>query len=119
MGNWYGRPVLFVADIRRSLDFYVGRLGFKQSWLHEEGGQPLVAQVERQGCELLLSCQWPEKTGHGMMFVSLELADFEALRTELQSTGVEAKDGHWGYRVVIVTDPDGNELYYPYPGDVG
>jgi hypothetical protein len=26
---------------------------------------------------------------------------------------------HWGYRVLIVPDPDGNELYFPYPGGAG
>lgn len=25
---WYARPVFFVPDVRRALDFYVGRLGF-------------------------------------------------------------------------------------------
>ena len=117
MSSWYARPVLFVADVRRSLDFYAGKLGFKQSWLHEEGGQTLVGQVERQGCDIILSSQWPEKTGRGMMFISLDHADFDALRAELESKQVSARDGNWGYRVVIVSDPDGNELYFPFPGD--
>jgi catechol 2,3-dioxygenase-like lactoylglutathione lyase family enzyme len=117
LGSWYGRPVLFVGDLRASIDFYVGKLGFNQSWLHEEGGLPLVAQIERQGCALILSCQWPKKTGHGMIFVSLDRADFEAMRTELASNRVPAREDHWGYRVVIVTDADGNELYFPFPGE--
>jgi catechol 2,3-dioxygenase-like lactoylglutathione lyase family enzyme len=116
LGNWYARPVLFVADLKSSIEFYVGKLGFQQSWLHEEGGRPLVAQVERQRCEFILSCQWPEKTGRGMMFMSLDRPDFDALQAELQSKQVATREGHWGYRVVIVTDPDGNELYFPYPG---
>ena len=48
--EWFARPVLFVADIDRSVDFYVQRLGFSQSWRYEEEGKAYVAQVERQGC---------------------------------------------------------------------
>jgi catechol 2,3-dioxygenase-like lactoylglutathione lyase family enzyme len=44
--DWYALPVLFVADIDRTLDFYVNRLGFTQSWRYEEEGQALVAQAE-------------------------------------------------------------------------
>ena len=30
--EWYPRAVLFVADIDRTLDFYVNRLGFTEQW---------------------------------------------------------------------------------------
>ena len=33
--EWFARPVLFVADIDRSVDFYVEQLGFTQSWRYE------------------------------------------------------------------------------------
>lgn len=33
--KWYARPVLFVADIDRSVDFYVKQLGFTQPWRYE------------------------------------------------------------------------------------
>ncbi len=32
MGKWYARPVLFVADVQRAVDFYVGKLGFTENW---------------------------------------------------------------------------------------
>jgi catechol 2,3-dioxygenase-like lactoylglutathione lyase family enzyme len=44
---------LFVANIDRTLDFYVNRLGFTQSWRYEEEGEAFVAQVDRQGCALI------------------------------------------------------------------
>jgi hypothetical protein len=28
---------------------------------------------------------------------------------------VDVKDGQWGYRLMVIADPDGNELYFPYP----
>jgi catechol 2,3-dioxygenase-like lactoylglutathione lyase family enzyme len=113
--QWYSRPVLFVADIDRSVDFYVKQLGFTQAWRYEEEGKAFVAQVARKGCELIFSSQWPDKVGKGLLFISLDADVLDAVRTELQGRGVEVKDGQWGYRLMVVTDPDGNELYFPYP----
>ena len=39
----------------------------------------------------------------------------DALRAELEGRGVDVKDGQWGYRLMVIADPDGNELYFPYP----
>jgi len=39
--KWYSRPVLFVVDIDRSVDFYVKQLGFTQPWRYEDDGRPL------------------------------------------------------------------------------
>jgi catechol 2,3-dioxygenase-like lactoylglutathione lyase family enzyme len=38
--EWFARPVLFVADIDRSVDFYVKQLGF--SFCSTTIGEPLV-----------------------------------------------------------------------------
>ncbi|HMD38103.1 MAG TPA: glyoxalase superfamily protein [Candidatus Acidoferrum sp.] len=113
--KWFARPVLFVADIDKSADFYVKQLGFTQAWHYEEEGKAYVAQVDRQGCELILSSQWPEKVGKGLIFISLDVEVLDALRAELEGRGVDVKDGNWGYRLMVVADPDGNELYFPYP----
>lgn len=113
-GEWYSRPVLFVTDIDRSVDFYVNRLGFTQNWRYEEQGKAYVAEVDRRGCELILSSQWPEKAGSALMFISLDSSVLEALRAELEGRGVEVKDGTWGYRLMVIADPDGNQLYFPY-----
>ena len=113
--KWFARPVLFVADIDRSVDFYVKQLGFTQPWRYEEDGKAWVAQVDREGCELILSSQWPDKVGKGLMFISLDVGVLDALRAELEGRGVDVKDGQWGYRLMVIADPDGNELYFPYP----
>ena len=34
--EWFARPVLFAADIDRSIDFYVKQLGFSHPWRYEE-----------------------------------------------------------------------------------
>jgi len=113
--KWYARPVLFVADIDRSVDFYGQQLDFTESWRYEEDGKAYVAQVDHLGCELILSSQWPDKVGNGLMFISLDPGVLDALRVELEGRGVDVKDGQWGYRLMVVTDPDGNQLYFPYP----
>jgi len=123
--EWFARPVLFVADIHRTLDFYVNRLGFTESWRHEDGGKALVAQADRQGCALIFSSQWPDKAGMGVMFVSLNVdaptdplnikAALDALRGELEGNGVKVEDDEWGYRLLVIRDPDGNELWFNYP----
>jgi catechol 2,3-dioxygenase-like lactoylglutathione lyase family enzyme len=107
--------VLFVADIDRSVNFYVQQLGFTQSWRYEEEGKAYVAQVHRQGCELIFSSQWPDKVGKGLVFISLDPGVLDALRADLEGRGVDVKDGQWGYRLMVIADPDGNELYFPYP----
>lgn len=112
--RWYSRPVVFVSDMDRSLAFYVDKLGFQEHWRHEEGGAVLVAQVDRSECELILSAQEPERTGRARMFVSLDLETLEDVRAELEGRGVAVEDGRWGYRLMVVRDPDGNELFFPY-----
>jgi catechol 2,3-dioxygenase-like lactoylglutathione lyase family enzyme len=107
--------VLFVADINRSADFYVEQLVFTQSWPYEEEGKAWVAQVDRQGCALILSSQWPDKVGKGLMFISLDVGVLDVLRAELEGRGVDVMDGQWGYRLMVIADPDGNQLYSPYP----
>ncbi|HSY90043.1 MAG TPA: glyoxalase superfamily protein [Candidatus Binatus sp.] len=126
MTDWFARPVLHVTDVEASLHFYVDRLGFTSSWRFEEGGKTFVAQVERQGCALILSSQWPAKVGKGLMFISLNvepetreaaIAALDALRAELEAKGVAVKDGSWGYRLLVVDDPDGNQLFFNYPNE--
>ena len=126
MTEWFARPVLHVSDVDASLRFYVERLGFTIAWSFDEGGKGFVAQVDRQGCALILAKSWPEKTGKGLMFISLNVepptsaaatAALDALRAELEAKGAPVKDGWWGYRLLVVDDPDGNQLFFNYPED--
>jgi catechol 2,3-dioxygenase-like lactoylglutathione lyase family enzyme len=115
MSGWYARAVLHVADVDRSVDFYTRSLGFSEAWRHADKDHLLVAQVDRDGCELILSCQWPDKCGHGLMFISLTPDALAAARAEFERAGVAVKDGQWGYKLMVVEDPDGNQLFFPYP----
>jgi uncharacterized glyoxalase superfamily protein PhnB len=124
MTDWFARPILCVTDVTASLGFYVNRLGFASPWSYEEEGKVVVAQVDRQGSALLLSSHWPEKVGKGLVFISLnvehqaQIAALHALRAELEAQCVPVKEGSWGYRLLVVGDPDGNQLYFNYPNKV-
>ena len=126
MTDWFARPVLHVTDVEASLRFYIDQLGFTSPWRYDEDGRASVAQVDRQGCALILANTWPEKVGKGLMFISLNVepetsealtAALDALRTELEARGVMVKDGSWGYRLLVVDDLDGNQLFFNYPAE--
>jgi catechol 2,3-dioxygenase-like lactoylglutathione lyase family enzyme len=124
MTDWFARPVLHVTDVEASLRFYIDRLGFTSPWRFDDDGNARVAQVDRQGCALILADAWPEKIGKALMFISLNVeppsqqaavAALDALRAEFEARGVAVKEGSWGYRILIVDDPDGNQLFFNYP----
>ena len=124
MTDWFARPVLQLKYVEASLRFYVNRLGFTSPWRYQEDGRTYVAQVERQGCALILADSWPEKIGKGLIFISLNVeqptrpaaaAALDALRVELEAKGAPVKEGSWGYRLLVVDDPDGNQLFFNYP----
>ncbi len=125
MTEWFARPVLHVKNVDASIRFYVSKLGFTSPWRYEEEGSGRVAQVDRQGCALILANNLAlEKIGMGVVFVSLNLepatteaavAALDALRAELVANGGPVRDGSWGYRLLVVDDLDGNQLLFNYP----
>jgi hypothetical protein len=44
-------------------------------------------------------------------------ASLDALRAEFEARGVSVKDGNWGYRLLVVEDLDGNQLFFNYPNE--
>ena len=126
MPDWFARPILNVTDVEASLRFYIDQLGFTSPWRYEEDGKTHVAQVDRQGCAVILADTWPAKIGKGLLFISLNVepatpeaaaAALDALRVELEARGVPVRDGSWGYRLLVVDDPDGNQLLFNYPAE--
>ena len=126
MTDWFARPILSVSNVEASLRFYIDKLGFTSPWRYDEHGSVYVAEVDRQGCAFILADKWQEKIGKGLMFISLNVepetpaaaaAALDALRAELESKGVAVKEGWWGYRLLVVDDPDGNQLLFNYPNE--
>jgi catechol 2,3-dioxygenase-like lactoylglutathione lyase family enzyme len=109
--RWYTRPVLFVTDVNRALHFYVNLLGFEKQW-HEGDGAGKVCQVNREECELIL-CEDATRNDRARLFVELTRDGLSELRREMIERSVPNKDSWWGYDVIQVDDPDGNELLFP------
>jgi hypothetical protein len=76
-------------------------VGFTIAWRYDEEGRTRVAQVDRGSCALIFSDQWAQKVGKGLTFISLNVGP----------------EGDWGYRVLIVEDLDGNQLFFNYPNE--
>jgi catechol 2,3-dioxygenase-like lactoylglutathione lyase family enzyme len=110
--KWYMRPVLFVADVNRSVNFYVDRLGFEKAW-HSRDGVGTVCQVNRGECEIIL-CQDAERRDKGRLFIELTKEGIAELRREITERSVPSKAAWWGYDVIQIDDPDGNELLFPF-----
>ena len=59
--------------------------------------------------------------GWRLIFTSLnakpatQIGELDALRAELEAKGVSVKEGSWGYRLLVVTDLDGSQLFFNYP----
>lgn len=106
--RWYMRPVFFVSDIQTSISFYVGKLGFVKQW-HEADGQGTVCQVDRGGCEIIL-CEDSTRTRQSRVFLELSRNAVDQLLTEVAKNSIPFKKTWWGYDVLQIDDPDGNEL---------
>ena len=107
--TWYARPVLFVSDVKRALRFYIDMLGFNKKW---QAGDGTVCQVDRGGCEIIL-CEDQARQDKGRLFVELNRDGLDELRSEILERSVPTEKAWWGYDVIRITDPDGNELFFP------
>jgi catechol 2,3-dioxygenase-like lactoylglutathione lyase family enzyme len=111
--RWYARPVLFVADVNRALHFYIDMLGFEKRW-HEGDGAGKVCQVNRGECDIIL-CEDATRRDKARLFVELTEDGLRELHRELIARSVPSKTSWWGYDVLQIDDPDGNELLFPCP----
>ena len=109
--QWYSRPVLFVSDLQAALRFYIDKLGFEKRW-HTADGKGTVCQVNRGGCEIIL-CEDADRHDRGRLFVELNRDGINELRREIAERSVPTQKASWGYEVIRIADPDGNELFFP------
>jgi catechol 2,3-dioxygenase-like lactoylglutathione lyase family enzyme len=104
--KWYMRPVLFVEDAQRAMAFYVDKLGFVVKWQSPQG---TVCQVDRSECEIIL-CEDTTRKDRGRLFLELTRAGVDQLLQEIAERAVPTEKSWWGYDVLRIEDPDGNEL---------
>ena len=99
-------PILRVASLAASLDYYTGVLGFAIDWREDTG----IASVTRDRCTLML-CQGDQ--GHAGAWVWVGVADAAVLHEELKARGAFVRhpptDYPWALELQVA-DPDGNVL---------
>jgi catechol 2,3-dioxygenase-like lactoylglutathione lyase family enzyme len=105
---WYMRPVFFVSDVQQAIEFYVDKLGFVKKW-HEADGKGTVCQVDRGGCEIIL-CEDSTRSDRTRVFLELSRAGVDQLQKEVAERSIPTKKSWWGYEVLQIEDPDGNEI---------
>ena len=86
-------------------------LGFEKRW-HEGDGAGKVCQVNRGECEIIL-CEDGRRRDKARLFVELTPEGLADLRREIVERSVPSKESWWGYDVLQIDDPDGNELLFP------
>jgi catechol 2,3-dioxygenase-like lactoylglutathione lyase family enzyme len=111
--------IFFVSDAGAAADFYADKLGFTVNWRFDEDGRTPAAGVSRGDCSLLLNTQRPDSVGKGTIYFAFGEAEHDAIRADLLAKGVALKEGWWGKRLMIVEDPDGNQLWFADPRDQG
>jgi uncharacterized glyoxalase superfamily protein PhnB len=107
--KWYARAVFSVVDIGKSLGYYCDLLGFEQTWKHEENGRITVTQVNKGEFEIILSEEL-DRVGQARVFIALEAAELENLQQAILKNRIPSEPIHWGYQLIRLRDPDGNEL---------
>lgn len=104
-------PVLAVANVQASIDFYCDKLGFQSDW--SGGGEtPQIASVSRGGHAIMLQCREPLTSG--CVWIGLE--GFESLWKRIRADGTIAvverpTNQPWALEMKI-EDPDGNILWF-------
>jgi hypothetical protein len=86
-------------------------LGFEKRW-HEGDGGGMVCQVNRAECEIIL-CEDAARRDKARLFVELTVDGLTALRREIIERSIPSEKTWWGYDVIKIVDPDGNELLFP------
>jgi predicted lactoylglutathione lyase len=105
-------PILRVKDLAASIEYYVGKLGFKVNWGFPESGESHFACISRGKCCLFLSVG---DQGNPGTWVWIDGKDVEALYEEFKASGAKIRNPPTNYQWALemqVADPDGNILRF-------
>ena len=112
-------PLLLVADLQRSLDFYTGKLGFHDPGVY--GEPPCFAMIHRDGLELMLQLAVggvaTRPNGRDDVWdLVLGVADVAGEQAVLTAAGVAIDRGptdtFYAMREIEVLDPDGHRICF-------
>ena len=101
-------PILRVANLDTSVEYYVARLGFEIQW--KSDGMISV----RRGRTSLMLCHGDQ--GHPGTWLWIAASDVDELYAELSARGAMLRhppaNYPWGSRECQITDPDGHVLRF-------
>lgn len=115
MNELGAKPVFFVQNAARALEFYTAKLGFTSDWVYEENGLPYVAQVSLLGLRIILNQQEApadERPGRGRIFIGLDDEQSAAILRHIETKGIAAAYAHWGEPTLAIYDQDRNEMFF-------
>jgi catechol 2,3-dioxygenase-like lactoylglutathione lyase family enzyme len=120
MSSLYARAVFFTDDAEASLRFYTERLGFTVDWSFDEDGRTFVFQVSLLGFEVIVNQAHDEtvgSAGRGRVFIGLEDEQCDSVRQHFVDRGVRGERVDWGRPTLVISDVDGNEIFFWFAGD--
>jgi len=104
-------PILFSADIRRSINYYMQVLEFDNQW--EWDDPPSFGGVSKDAVQLYFckDCQ-----GHPGTWVAINVKNVDEYYESIKQKGAVirsvAADKEWGLREMLVEDPDGHIIRF-------
>jgi catechol 2,3-dioxygenase-like lactoylglutathione lyase family enzyme len=114
------KPVLYVADVDASAEFYRDQLGFQIDFLH--GNPPFYGSVSREGATLHLKLvdepvfAAGAAEREGLIMALVDTPNVRDLYTEYLAADAEIAQKltkqAWGGTDFIVRDPDGNAIAF-------
>ena len=112
-------PLLYVADIEASRDFYCDGLGFKTAEAWAPGDKLAWCWLTLEGAALMLQQAEPaDLSDHKRNVVFYFLCnDADSVHAALKQRGVEVSDPSdesYGMRQVFLRDPDGYSLCFEH-----
>jgi catechol 2,3-dioxygenase-like lactoylglutathione lyase family enzyme len=116
-------PVLLVADLQRSVDYFSNRLGFE---CHLFGDPPNFATAGRDAAVILIALSdQPERLVPHWLIVDnmwdayIRVDDVDAIYAEVQERGAGIDytiyNAPHGFREFGVQDPDGHDIAFGQP----
>ena len=129
--NGLGHVAIKVSDLDRTLDIYVGKLGFAEMMrLDKEDGSVWIVYMritDDQYLEIFPGAETDRAAGwdaNGLNHICLTVADIDAVLAEIAAAGLDLliplKTADDGNRQAWLEDPDGNriELMEMGPGNM-
>ena len=106
-----GIPILYSADVVRSINYYTKILGFENSW--NWGSPPTFGGVSRDSVQIFF-CEKGQGNPGTWLSVFVDNVDefYEILKTKGAAILSAPENMEWGVREMLVEDPDGHKIRF-------